>query len=97
MKLCPFLKKACVEHQCKMYVHLTGTNPQTGQSVDEFDCSLAWLPILLVEGAKETRQAAGAIESFRNEMVEANQRALPVLAGIAERGTAPAGRLLAQG
>lgn len=65
-ELCPFLKKSCVGHQCKMFVHLTGTNPQTGQPVDEFDCSLGWLPVLLVEGAKETRQAAAAVESLRN-------------------------------
>ena len=68
-EFCPFLKKDCVGHQCKMFVHLTGADPQTGQPVDEFDCSLAWLPILLIEGSKETRQAAAAIESFRNEVV----------------------------
>lgn len=76
-ELCPFLKKACVGHQCKMFVHLTGTNPQTGQPVDEFDCSFSWLPVLLIEGAKETRQAAAAVESMRNRIVEASQRLVP--------------------
>lgn len=77
-ELCPFLKKECVGHQCKMFVHLTGTNPQTGQPVDEFDCSLAWLPVLLIEGAKETRQAAAAIESFRNEVAASPPRIVPL-------------------
>lgn len=76
-ELCPFLKKDCVGHQCKMYVHLTGTNPQTGLPVDEFDCSFSWLPVLLIEGAKETRQAAAAVESMRNRIVEASQRLSP--------------------
>lgn len=76
-EFCPFLKKDCVGHQCKMFVHLTGTNPQTGQPVDEFDCSFSWLPVLLIEGAKETRQAAAAVESMRNRIVEASQRLAP--------------------
>lgn len=73
-EFCPFLKKACIEHKCKQYVHLTGTHPQTGQPVDEFDCSFAWMPVLLIEGAKETRQAAAAVESLRNRIVDAAER-----------------------
>ena len=78
-EFCPFLKKDCVGHQCKMFVHLTGTNPQTGQPVDEFDCSLSWLPVLLVEGAKETRQAAAAVESLRNVVAKARPVVVPML------------------
>jgi hypothetical protein len=49
-----------------------GNNPQTGESVDEWGCSLTWLPTLLIEGSQQTRQAGAAIESFRNEMVKEN-------------------------
>jgi len=73
-KLCPLLKSECIEHQCNFYIQLLGSHPQTGVPVSEFDCAIKWLPILLIEGAKETRQAAGAIESFRNEVVAANSR-----------------------
>ena len=33
---------------------------------------MAWLPVLLIENAQQSRQT-GAAESFRNEMVEANK------------------------
>jgi len=74
---CPLLKKPCIEHQCKFYVHLLGNDPQTGKGIDKFDCAMAFIPILLIEGAQQTRQAGAAIESFRNEMVKANQLRLP--------------------
>lgn len=79
-KLCPLLGKECIEHQCKFYVHLLGVHPQTGNPIDNFDCSIAWLPVLLIESAKETRQTAAAVESFRNEMVSSNDRMLQLAA-----------------
>jgi hypothetical protein len=75
-KTCPLLKKPCIEHACAFYTHITGTNPNTGKQVDEFGCAVSWLPFLILETAKETRQGAAAVESFRNEMVEANRLAL---------------------
>lgn len=74
LKKCPFLKKVCIQHRCTMYVQLQGTNSNTGQSVNEWGCSIAWLPILLVENSQQTRQAGAAIESFRNEMVQQNNQ-----------------------
>ena len=55
--------------RCPWYVKLAGTDPQSGESVDEWKCAIAWGPILQVEVAKEVRQGAAATESFRNEMV----------------------------
>ena len=51
---------------------MKGTNPNDGKEVDEYACAIAWLPMLLVENAMQARQTGGAIESFRNEMVKAN-------------------------
>ncbi len=73
---CPFLDRECIQHKCMMWTQLRGSNPQTGVEVDEYDCAIKWLPILLIEGAKETRQGAAAIESFRNEMVRDQQAVL---------------------
>jgi len=72
-KLCPLLKEPCIEHKCKFYVHLLGNDPQTGKAIDKFDCAMAFIPILLIEGAQQSRQAGAAIESFRNEMVLTGQ------------------------
>ena len=51
------------------WTHVRGTHPQTGQELDEYDCAIRWLPVLLIENAKETRQGAAAVESFRNQVV----------------------------
>jgi len=70
---CPLLKKNCVQLKCAWFTCLRGTNPNTGQEIDEWVCAVAALPMLQIEVAKETRQGAAATESFRNEMVKANQ------------------------
>ena len=67
---CPLIKKKCVEHKCKFYTQLMGKDPNTGQDVNDFDCAIAWLPMLLIEGSQQTRQTGAAIESFRNEVVK---------------------------
>ena len=74
--LCPLLKKPCIEADCKFWVHITGTNPQSGNPVDLFDCSISWLPMLLLEGTQQQRQTGAAVESFRNEMVKQNEQLL---------------------
>jgi len=66
-------------HRCVWFTQLQGTNPQTGDRVDERGCAMVWLPILLIENAQQARSTSAAVESFRNEMVEANQAALPLL------------------
>ena len=71
---CPLIKKDCVEHKCKFYIQVLGKNPNTGQDVNQWDCAVSWLPMLLIEGSQQTRQAGSAIESFRNEMVNAQQQ-----------------------
>ena len=68
---CPLIQKKCKEHKCKFYIQVMGKNPQTGQDISEWNCSVTWLPMLLIEGSQQTRQAGSAIESFRNEMVNA--------------------------
>jgi hypothetical protein len=71
---CPLIKEDCVQLKCAWFIQLRGKNPNTGQDVDEWLCSISALPMLQVEVAKETRQGAAATESFRNEMVKANQQ-----------------------
>jgi len=66
---CPLIQKKCKEHKCKFYCQVQGTNPQTGQTISEFDCAISWLPMLMIETSNQTKQAGAAIESFRNEVV----------------------------
>ena len=74
---CPLIKDNCIQFKCMFWTQLRGTNPQTGQEIDEWDCAVKWLPILLIENAKEVRQGAAATESFRNVMLELNKGVPP--------------------
>ena len=60
-------------HRCAWFVQMRGRNPQTGEEVDERGCAIAWMPVLQVEIAGTNRGTSAAVESFRNEMVSANQ------------------------
>lgn len=64
--ICQLHKEACHTLDCAWFIQLRGSHPQTGAEIDEWGCAVAWLPILLVETAKEVRQGAAATESFRN-------------------------------
>jgi hypothetical protein len=82
-KMCPLLKKGCIGGRCAWYIQLRGTHPQTGEPVDQYDCALVMLPLLTIENSQQQRQTGAAVESFRNEMVKANEssvRALEVAA-----------------
>lgn len=67
---CPLLQKKCIKHQCLWYNMLQGKHPQTGLDVQEWGCSIAWLPLLLVENSSKMTGVQAATESFRNEMVK---------------------------
>ena len=69
-----------MEHGCTLYARISGSNPQTGEIIDTYDCSLTIIPMLLVENAQQSRQTGSAVESFRNEMVKANEQSVRLLA-----------------
>lgn len=72
-KWCPLIKKDCVEHKCSWYMHIRGLDPNTGQEVDHWGCAVGWMPMLLIENSQQQRSTSAAVESFRNEMVKANE------------------------
>lgn len=77
---CPLNKfKPCKKFDCAWFIQIRGTNPQTGEATDEFGCAVSYLPMLMIENAQQTRQSGAAIESFRNEMVEANENSFNLL------------------
>lgn len=78
-KVCPLTSEPCLEHGCEWYTHIVGANPQTGEQVDKFGCTITFLPMLLIENSQQQRQTGAAVESFRNEMVNQNGQLLPVL------------------
>lgn len=76
--------KPCKQLECAWFLKINGTNPNTGKEVDEWGCSMAWLPILLIENSRQQHQTGAAIESFRNEMVNANEVSQQVLLATAQ-------------
>lgn len=68
---CPFHKTECSEvcHNCPLWTQVRGTNPNTGDPVDDWRCAFAWLPMLLIENSQLQRQTGAAVETFRNDMV----------------------------
>ena len=67
---CPLLNKKCIKTQCIWYNMLQGTHPQSGAPVQEWGCSIAWIPLLLVENSRHIQGTQAATESFRNEMTK---------------------------
>lgn len=76
---CPLIQADCKGIQCSWFTQVRGTNPNTGTDVDEWGCAVTWMPVLLIENAQQSRQSGAAIESFRNEMVKAQQISQQVL------------------
>ena len=70
---CPLLKEECIQFKCAFWTHVRGKHPQSAQEMDEYDCAVRWLPVMLIENAQQTRQAGAAIESLRNRVVEQQQ------------------------
>jgi hypothetical protein len=75
---CPLLKKECVGLKCAWFIKVEGYDINSGKQVDEWNCAMSWLPMLLIENSGQQRQTGAAVESFRNEMVKTNQEA-PIL------------------
>ena len=71
--------------QCAWFTQVRGHNPNTGKEVDEWSCAIVWLPVLLIENSQQQRSTGAAVESFRNEMVKANEVGQQVL--LAAAGT----------
>lgn len=57
-------------HRCVWYTPVRGTNPNTGEEVDEWSCAISWLPTLQIETSQTQRGVSSALESFRNETVK---------------------------
>lgn len=82
-EFCPFIDRACVREKCKQWTSILGTHPQTNAPMNMQDCAIKWLPVLMIDTSKEVRQAAAAVESFRNESVKGT---LAIENGLRELG-----------
>jgi hypothetical protein len=75
----------CRQLDCAWFIKIVGKNPNTGKEIEDWGCSMAWLPVMMVENSQMQRQTGAAVESFRNEMVKSNevgQKVLLAAAGV---------------
>ena len=86
---CPLIKKDCIGLKCSWYTQIRGTNPNTGEDIDEWGCAITWMPVLAVEIAQKSNQTGAAVESFRNEVVKANQQNQQIYLHSLQQGIIP--------
>lgn len=74
--VCPLHKKdmSLVCHKCPWWTRVVGKHPQSEEMLDDWRCAVALLPMLLIENAQMGRQTGAAVESFRNDLIDAVQR-----------------------
>jgi hypothetical protein len=80
---CPLIKKDCVGITCAWYTRVQGVDMNTGNQIDNYECAVTWLPMLLIENSGQQRQTGAAVESFRNEMVKSNEQSQQLLLATA--------------
>ena len=69
---------------CPKFIKISGVNPNDGQPVDKFGCVDSFMHMLLIENSQMQRQTGASVESFRNEMVKANENSLRMLAASSQ-------------
>lgn len=75
----------CRQLECAWFMKIKGKDPQSDKDIEEWGCAMAWMPVLMIENSQQQRSTGAAVESFRNEMVKANevgQRVLLAAAGV---------------
>ena len=63
----------CRQFECAWFMEVRGTHPNTGEETHEWGCAMAFMPVMMMSTAQQSRQTGAAVESFRNEMVKSNQ------------------------
>lgn len=78
-KKCRYLGEDGKIHQCNAFLKVEGTNPNTGDKVDRWECSDVLIPLLLIENAMTNRGQTDAISQLTNETIKRQDAALIAL------------------
>ena len=74
--------------RCMQYIEIRGTDAQ-GKDHDKFDCSFAWVPILMLEQARHNMAVTSAVNGLRDDLTIRQDRAIKLI-----REVSPAANLL---
>jgi len=69
----------CKQLDCAWFIEIHGTHPNTGEPLKDWGCAMSMMPMMLIENARQQHSTGAAIESFRNEMVRANETTLKLM------------------
>ena len=69
--------------RCAWFVKLRGKDPQSGEPVDDWRCSMAWQPLLMIEGNGLAIQTNASVQSMRNETIDRQELAIKLVGAIA--------------
>jgi CxxC motif-containing protein len=66
-------------YRCAWYTCLQGKNPQSEEVINEWQCAMAWMPIMMVENAQQSRGVNQAITSMRDETIARQDLAIATM------------------
>lgn len=69
-------------YRCRWFVKLCGKDPQSEKEVDEFRCTMEWMPLLMVEQSLFERQTGAAVESLRNQTIAQGAQLIGQIVGM---------------
>lgn len=71
---CPIDKmNPCKKLDCAWFMKVKGIDPNNGGEIDNWGCSMSWIPSFVIENSQQQKQTGVAIESFRVEISNTNQ------------------------
>ena len=79
----------CRQLECAWFMKILGKNPNTGEDIEDWGCSMVWMPLMIIENSQMQRHTGAAVESFRNEMVKANESSQGLLIAAMESKSNP--------
>lgn len=80
--ICPLLKKPCLEHECAWWTTVRGYDINTGKEIDNQQCVVSTIPLLMIENSAQQRSTASAVESLRNETIDRTDITNKLLANV---------------
>lgn len=81
-KFCPLINADCKGLGCSWFTQIRGTHPNTGEPVDEWNCAITWLPVLLIENSNQQRKTTATVDSLRGEVYHQQQDNVHILQSL---------------
>jgi hypothetical protein len=66
-KLCPLLKEPCLQHKCQWFIRFWKPDALKGTSIEEYNCAIVWLPLLVIEGTDQQKLTTRAVEALHED------------------------------